>query len=86
MRPGYDGPELDAMLAQLGLVTLRRVYNGGRPACWQHRLERRLRLRAATRWAGFAFGLGCRPLMPLLDAVPYRPSDQITVATKLSIA
>lgn len=86
VRPGYDGPELDAMLAQLGLVTLRRVYNGGRPACGQYVLERLLRHRAATRWAGMAFGLVCRPLMPLLDAVPFRPSDQITIATKLSRA
>ena len=45
VRPGYDGPELDAMLAAVGLVTIRRLYNGGRPACWQYLLERRLRHR-----------------------------------------
>jgi len=86
VRPGYDGPELDVMLADVGLTTLRRVYNGGTAACWQYLLERQLRQRAATRWAGFAFGLACRPLMPLLDAVAYRPSDQITIATKRHIA
>jgi SAM-dependent methyltransferase len=83
VRPGYDGPELDGMLAECGLVTSQRVYNGGRWACAQHLLERRLRRHAATRWAGFAFGFACRPMMPLIDASPYRPSDQITVATKV---
>jgi len=83
VRPGYDGPELDAMLARLGLVTLRRLYNCGVACCWQLRLERRLRRAGATRPLGYAFGLACRPLMPLLDAVPYRPSDQITIAVKL---
>jgi hypothetical protein len=83
VRPGYDGPELDVMLARLGLVTLRRLYNCGVGCCWQHRLERRLRGRAATRVLGYAFGVACRPLMPLLDAVRYRPSDQITIAAKL---
>ena len=83
VRPGYDGPELDAMLARLGLVTLRRVYNSGVGCCWQHRLERRLRGHTATRPLGYAFGLACRPLMPLFDAIPYRRSDQITLATKL---
>lgn len=80
VRPGYDGPELDAMLAEVGLVTQQRIYNGSQPACRQYLLERRLRAR--RRWLGLAFGLACRPLMPLLDAVPNRPSDQITIATK----
>src|SRR5215470_13303431 len=69
VRAGYDGPELDAMLARLGLVTLQRVYNCGVGCCWQHRIERRLRGAAATRGLGYAFGVACRPLMPLLDAV-----------------
>jgi SAM-dependent methyltransferase len=83
VRPGYDGPELDAMLVRLGLVTLRRLYNCGVACCWQHRIERRLRGRSATRPLGYAFGLACRPLMPLLDAVRWRASDQITIAAKL---
>lgn len=83
VRPGYDGPELDAMLARLGLVTLRRIYNGGVACCWQHRIERRLRGRSATRPFGYGFGLACRPLMPLLDAMRWRASDQITIAAKL---
>lgn len=83
VRPGYDGPELDAMLARLGLVTLRRIYNSGIACCWQHRVERRLRASGATRPLGYAFGMACRPLMPLLDAVRIRPSDQITIAAKL---
>jgi len=84
VRPGYDGPELDAMLAAVGLVTLRRIYNCAAGACWQHRIERQLRLTSATRWAGYAFGLISRPLLPLLDALPYHPSDQITIASKLA--
>ena len=83
VRPGYDGPELDAMFAELGLLTFRRIYNGAAGACWQHRIERQLRLTSATRWAGYAFGFVSRPLLPLLDAVPYHPSDQITIASKL---
>jgi hypothetical protein len=83
VRPGYDGPELDAMLARLGLMTLRRLYNCGVACCWQHRLERRLRGSRVTRPLGYALGLACRPLMPLLDAISIRPSDQITLAAKL---
>lgn len=83
LRAGYDGPELDAMLARLGMVTLRRIYHCAVACCWQHRIERRLRASAATRPLGYAFGVACRPLMPLLDAVRYRPSDQITIAAKL---
>src|SRR5215472_15351913 len=52
VRPGYDGPELDAMLARLGLTTMQRVYNCGVACCWQHRLERRLRGNAALRPVG----------------------------------
>jgi len=83
VRPGYDGPDLDAMLARLGLVTLQRIYHCGVGCCWQHRLERRLRGRAATRALGYGFGLACRPLMPVLDLGRYRPSDQITIASKV---
>jgi SAM-dependent methyltransferase len=83
VRPGYDGPELDAMLARVGLVTLRRLLHAGTPCCWQHRIERRLRGSAATRPLGYAFGVACRPLMPLLDALRFHPSDQITIAVKL---
>jgi len=83
VRAGYDGPELDAMLERAGLVTDRRVYNGAIATCWQHRLERRLRARPITRATGFAFGFLSRPLLPLLDLVPYHASDQITVATRV---
>jgi len=84
VRPGYDGPELDAMLSALGLVTLRRIYNCGWAASKQCFIERRLRHRAATQWAGYAFGQLSRPLMPLLDLLTHRASDQITIASKLS--
>jgi SAM-dependent methyltransferase len=83
VRPGYDGPELDAMLARLGLITLHRLYNCGVGCCWQHRVERRLRSSRVTRLLGYAFGVACRPMMPLLDAASIRPSDQITIAAKL---
>jgi SAM-dependent methyltransferase len=84
VRPGYDGPELDAMLGALGLVTQRRVYNCGLVTCWLQRLERRLRHHPVTRPFGYGFSLACRPFLPLLDALPYRASDQITIATKPS--
>lgn len=82
VRPGYDGPELDAMLRKLGLVTDDRIFNGGAACCRQHLIERWLRHRKSTRIAGYALGMMCRPLMPILDAIPYRLSDQITIATK----
>lgn len=85
VRPGYDGPELDAMLSKLGLITLRRIYNGGWVASRQYITERRLRGRRATRLAGYLFGLLNRPLLPLMDCVAYRPSDQITIASKLPL-
>jgi len=84
VRPGYDGPELDAMLARLGLTTVQRIYNCGRLVCWQYRLERRLRQSHATRLPGILFGLASRPWVTVLDQLCHRPSDQITIATKLS--
>jgi hypothetical protein len=71
------------MLARVGLVTVRRLYNCSIGCCWQHRLERRLRGSSVTRLIGYAFGVACRPMMPLLDAISIRPSDQITIAAKL---
>jgi 2-polyprenyl-3-methyl-5-hydroxy-6-metoxy-1,4-benzoquinol methylase len=80
VRPGYDGPELDSMLAQVGITTVSRTFLCGAGPTAQHILERRVRKRSAV--LGSALGLASRPLMALLDAVPQRPSDQITVATK----
>jgi SAM-dependent methyltransferase len=82
MRAGYDGPELDAMLADVGLTTIRRVFACGWGAAQQHVMERKLRGNRLTRPLGIAFGLASRTALPLLDAVPLRPTDQITLATK----
>jgi SAM-dependent methyltransferase len=83
VRPGYDGPELDAMLGQAGLVMVNRIYLCGVGPTAQHLLERRMRRQSAL--LGSAFGLVSRPLMPLLDRVAKRPTDQITVATRLPV-
>ena len=82
VRVGYDGPELDEMLHEVGLSPLLRVYNGNGLVQWHHLLERRLRRGPATRPLGYAFSLLSRPLLPLLDLVSFRPYDQITVAVK----
>lgn len=82
VRAGYDGPELDAMLADVGLVTLRRIFACGWGAAQQHVIERKLRGNWLTRPLGMAFGLASRGAMPLLDGVSYHPTDQITLATK----
>lgn len=81
VRVGYEGPELDEMLEQVGFKTVRRVYNGGRMIQWQHRAERALR-RGSTRYAGYVFSVFCRPFLPVLGFEQSRPSNQITLAVK----
>ena len=85
VRVGYDGPELDAMLAQVGLVTQKRVFGCGAAVAAQLTFERVVRARS-SRVVGPALGLVSRPLMGALDLVPLRPTDQITLATKLPTA
>jgi SAM-dependent methyltransferase len=82
VRVGYDGPELDAMFADLGLITLRRMYVGHRLVRWHIRMERRLYASVLTRPIGRGVSLASRPLMPWLDAVPGRPLCQLTIAVK----
>lgn len=81
VRVGYDGPELDNMLEEVGLLTLRRIYNGSRLVRWFHRLERALRS-GPTTLLGYGFSLLSRPILPILDIVSCRPYNQITLAVK----
>jgi SAM-dependent methyltransferase len=82
VRVGYDGPELDVMLADVGIVPLRRVYLGHRLSRWHIRAERLLQARRLTVPLGLCFSLVSRPLMPFLDAFPGQPLHQITLAVK----
>ncbi len=82
VRVGYDGPELDEMLTQAGLIRLRRSYNGYALMRVQQRIELGLRRRSPLFPLGVAFGVASRPLMPLLDVVHIRPLTQLTLATK----
>lgn len=82
VRVGYDGPELDEMLKAVGLIPLRRVYNGHLPVQWVHRLERCLHSCSFLKPLGYSFSLLARPFLPCLDFVAIRPFDQITVALK----
>ncbi|HLK36950.1 MAG TPA: class I SAM-dependent methyltransferase [Polyangiaceae bacterium] len=82
VRVGYDGPELDAMFADIGLITLKRFTMGHRLVCWHQRLERVLYSTRVTRPVGRGVSFLSRPLMPLLDAVPGRPLCQVTLAVK----
>lgn len=81
VRVGYDGPELDEMLKEVGLIPLRRIYNGNRLVRWYHRFERTLR-RGPARLFGYGFSFLSRPLLPILDLVSSQPYDQITLAVK----
>lgn len=84
VRPGYDGPELDAMLARAGLTTVNRIFLCGLGPTVQHLVERQVRRRSQA--IGAAVGLASRPLVRLLDLYPVRPTDQITVARKMEPA
>jgi len=82
VRVGYDGPELDAMFADAGLVTLRRVYLGHRLARGHLWCDRHLRARSSTRWMAVPLSLMSRPWMPWLDAWQGRPLCQLSLAVK----
>jgi hypothetical protein len=70
------------MLRSVGLVPIRRIYNGNLPIQWDLLLERRLRDRPLTRPLAYTLALLSRPLLPVVDLIPFRPFDQITIATK----
>jgi len=83
VRVGYQGPELDEMLAQVGLRTVKRIYNGNVLLQWLLCAERRLRRTRVLAPFAAAAALLVRPIVPLIDALPWRYSDQITVAVKM---
>ena len=88
VRVGYEGAELDAMLGRVDLVTQKRIFNSGLGPTLQHLVERAFRdspVRAARAVAP-VINLASRPFMGVLDLPSIRPSDQITIATKLPAA
>jgi SAM-dependent methyltransferase len=82
VRVGYDGPELDAMLADLGIVVLRRLHVGHQLVRSHIRMERLLHSSRVTRPMGYGFSFASRPVMRWLDAIHGRPLCQITLAVK----
>ena len=83
MRVGYDGPDLDEILLQTGLRTVRRIYNCYVLGQYLHRFERFLYARRRLRLIPHAFSIASRGLYPLLDQLSVQPYDQITMAVKL---
>lgn len=82
VRVGYDGPELDVMLENVGMVPLRRLYIGHRLSRCHIRVERLLHARRSTVPLAVGFSFLSRPIMPILDALPGQPLHQITLAVK----
>jgi SAM-dependent methyltransferase len=83
LRVGYQGPELDEMLKQVGLMTLKRIYNGNRLVQYHHFIEKSLTHYPITRYLGYLFGLMSRPFLPLLDCIQFKSYDQISLVVKL---
>lgn len=83
VRVGYQGPELDDMLRRRGFVTIHRQWNTSVPLQWLCTVERRLRRGLLWPFAILVSFLS-RPFMALVDSVPWRPSDQVTVAVKVA--
>jgi SAM-dependent methyltransferase len=82
VRVGYDGPELDAMLADVGIIVLRRIYVGHQLVRGHIHMERLLHSWRGTRALGYGFSFTSRPFIRWLDAIASRPLCQITLATK----
>jgi SAM-dependent methyltransferase len=84
VRVGYEGPELDLMLKERGLLTIHRSYNGYAATQWYHLFERALRQRRLFKGIfGYGFSWITRYAVPILDLLKIEPSDQITLAVKL---
>lgn len=83
VRAGYQGPELDEMLRQRGFVTIHRRLNSNALLQWECTVERCFR-RGLLWPLAVLTSLLSRPFMALVDCIPWRPSDQITIAVKLS--
>jgi SAM-dependent methyltransferase len=82
VRVGYDGPELDAMLADVGMIPLRRTYVGHRFVRAQIRIDRFLQTRCPISAVSLAFSFASRPCIRWLDMLPGRPLCQLTLAVK----
>ncbi|MGA7579032.1 MAG: class I SAM-dependent methyltransferase [Desulfobaccales bacterium] len=82
VRVGYDGPELDQMLKDVGMFTLRRIYNGNSIIKSLIYFENRVGNFPITRPIGYCVSFIFRLFFPFLDLFEMRPYDQITLAIK----
>ncbi len=82
VRVGYDGPELDAMLADVGMIPLRRIYMGHRLVRAQILIDRFLEQSYLPASIGLAFSLANRPFISWFDMISGHPLCQLTLAVK----
>ncbi len=83
VRVGYQGIELDRLLLQHNLLTLKRVYNGFILSQYYHRMERACRAVPVLKPLYFLLSILGRLIIPILEVFNVRPNDQITIAVKL---
>ncbi len=83
VRAGYDGPELDKLLNEAGFEVNTRMFNGYILLQYYHLLERALRSVSLLFPVAILIGLLGRVIAPLLELIKIKPSNQITIATRL---
>ena len=84
VRVGYEGEELDLMLRDVGLLTIRRIMNCNRVTQVLYHLEKILQ--HSSIWpVRYIVSLALRPLIPILDLGSFgkKWANQITVAKKI---
>lgn len=83
VRAGYDGPELDKLLTEAGFKVNQRILNGYLLTQYYHLLERWLRSTQVLLPLAIIMGVAGRLITPLLELVRTKPSNQITIATRV---
>ena len=83
VRVGYAGPELDLLLAEAGLLCLKRFYIVNEFLRTHIIVDRYLRHFVLTMPFAHLWSMCSRPFLPCLDLLKGRPYVQPTIATKL---
>ncbi len=83
VRAGYDGPELDKMLVAAGFKVETRILNGYILMQYYHLLERNLRRFNFLMPLSLFVSLVGRIIAPILELVKIKPSNQVTIATRV---
>jgi len=79
VRSGYDGDELDLLLSEYNIRTIKRIFIGSKSVFLLQYIEKLLR----RVYIGYLFGFVLYFLIPIIDLFDKQYCNQITIAQKI---